>query len=72
MKTKKSQLIYINISFKDNYAGIEDLDLDLECSLVGDYAALAQTMDDLAEIVKVVGIEKLSKELGIDLDFNSV
>ena len=60
------------MSFKDNYAGIEDLDLDLECSLVGDYAALAQTMDDLAEIIKLVGIEKLSKELGIDLDFNSV
>ena len=49
------------MSFKDNYADIEDLDLDLECSLVGDYAALAQTMDDLAEIVKLVGIEKLSK-----------
>jgi len=58
--------------FVDNYAGIEDLDLDLECSLVGDYTALAQTLDDLAEIIKLVGIEKLYKELGIDLDFNGV
>lgn len=53
----------------DNYAGLDDLSLDLECSLVGEYTALAQTLDDLAEIIELVGIEKLSKELGINLDF---
>merc|ERR1712115_416320 len=58
--------------FADAYAGLDSLDLDLECSLVGDYNALAQTLDDLAVIIESVGVEKLSKELGINLDFNSV
>ena len=26
-------------------------------------------MDELAEVVESVGVEKLSKELGVDLDF---
>merc|ERR1711972_191337 len=52
----------------DNFAGLDDLSLDLECSLVGGYTALAQTLDDLAGIIELVGIEKLSKELGIKLD----
>jgi len=49
----------------------EDLDIEtsLECGSSGSYAALAKTLDDLAGIVEEVGIEKLSKELGIDLDF---
>jgi len=58
--------------FVDAYAGLDDLDLDLECSLVGDYNALAQTLDDLAVIIESVGVEELSKELGLNLDFNSV
>ena len=56
---------------QDAYAGLDDLDLDLECTLVGDYGALAQTLDDLAVIIESVGVEELSKELGINLDFNS-
>merc|ERR1712115_193667 len=58
--------------FGDAYAGLDGLDLDLECSLVGDYGALARTLDDLAVIIESVGVEELSKELGINLDFNSV
>merc|ERR1712050_636238 len=59
-------------SFVDAYADLDDLDLDLECSLVGDYDALAQTLDDLAVIIESVGVETLSKELGINLEFKSV
>merc|ERR1711892_333160 len=52
---------------------LKDLDTTLECGFGGSYLSLAQILDDLAEIVSSVGIEKLSEELGIDLDFvNSV
>jgi len=55
------------------FEDLEDLDTELECGFGGSYKGLAQTLDDLAEIVDSVGIEKLSKELGLDLDFvNSV
>jgi len=56
----------------DSFAGLDDLSLNLECSLVGDYAALALTLDDLAVIVESIGIETLSKELGIEVDFNTI
>eukprot|EP00092_Neocalanus_flemingeri_P058298 GFUD01069446.1.p1 GENE.GFUD01069446.1~~GFUD01069446.1.p1 ORF type:complete len:133 (+),score=40.78 GFUD01069446.1:13-411(+) len=52
----------------------DDLDLDIkssqECGTYGSFTALAKTLDDLAGIVESVGTEKLSKELGINLDFN--
>jgi len=55
------------------FEDLEELDTELECGFGGSYSGLAQTLDDLAEIVESVGIEKLSKELGLDLDFiNSV
>jgi len=55
-------------------ATFEDLDIEssLECGSSGSYAELAKTLDDLAVIVEEVGIEKLSMELGIDLDFINV
>eukprot|EP00090_Calanus_glacialis_P029210 TRINITY_DN4686_c0_g1_i5.p1 TRINITY_DN4686_c0_g1~~TRINITY_DN4686_c0_g1_i5.p1 ORF type:complete len:367 (-),score=107.45 TRINITY_DN4686_c0_g1_i5:195-1295(-) len=48
-----------------------DLDIDstLECGTAGSLKALAQTLDDLSQIVEDIGIEKLTKELGIDLEF---
>ena len=64
-----NSIFYLNINlFQDTF---EDLDIEtsLECGSSGSYAALAKTLDDLAGIVEEVGIEKLSKELGIDLDF---
>jgi len=68
----KEQAAFIK-KLGDSFAGLDDLSLNLECSLVGDYAALALTLDDLAVIVESIGIETLSKELGIELDlFNSV
>merc|ERR1739838_871959 len=46
----------------------ENLDIDSSPDC-GSYGALAKTLDDLAGIVEEVGIEKLSKELGINLNF---
>merc|ERR1739838_790973 len=49
----------------------ENLNIDSspDCGSFGSYADLAKTLDDLAGIVEEVGIEKLSKELGINLNF---
>merc|ERR1711915_114440 len=44
---------------------------DLECGTNGSLKALADNLDDLAQIVKEVGIKKLSEELDINLDFLS-
>ena len=64
---------YNSIILQEVFEDLEDLDTELECGFSGSYSGLAQTLDDLAEIVESVGIEKLSKELGLDLDFiNSV
>jgi len=55
------------------FDGLDSFESTLECGFGGSYTGLAQTLDDLAEIVESVGIEKLSKTLGIDIDFgNSV
>ena len=57
--------IYFQVAFHD----IDELNSPLECGANGAYGNLALTLDDLAEIVHSVGIEALSKELGMDLDF---
>ena len=57
--------IYFQVAFHD----IDELNSPLECGAYGAYGNLALTLDDLAEIVHSVGIEALSKELGVDLDF---
>ena len=47
------------------------LDTDLICDFdSGSYEELALTLEDLAEIIKSVGVEKLSADLGINLDFS--
>merc|ERR1739838_283810 len=46
-----------------------DIDSNPDCGSFGSYTALAKTLDNLAGIVEEVGIEKLSKELGINLNF---
>jgi len=57
----------------NEFEDLQPLDLDIECSLNGSYSDLAQLQDDLAKIVEEVGIEKLSRELGVDLSaFNSL
>jgi len=43
-----------------------DLQFQLDC---GSISALAQTMDELAQVIESVGVEKLSKELGVELNF---
>merc|ERR1739838_187432 len=47
-----------------------DIDSNPDCGSFGSYTALAKTLDNLGGIVEEVGIEKLSKELGINLNFN--
>ena len=54
--------------FKDAFSDV-DIDSTLECGTFGSLKALAQTLDELSEIVEEVGIEKLSNELGIDMNF---
>eukprot|EP00091_Calanus_sinicus_P011133 TRINITY_DN25330_c0_g1_i1.p1 TRINITY_DN25330_c0_g1~~TRINITY_DN25330_c0_g1_i1.p1 ORF type:complete len:205 (-),score=49.06 TRINITY_DN25330_c0_g1_i1:46-660(-) len=47
-----------------------DIDeLLIDSGIYGAYGNIALTLDDLAEIVHSVGIEALSKELGLNLDF---
>ena len=43
-----------------------DIDSDLDC---GSFTALATVLDELAEVIDNVGIEKLSEQLGLDLKF---
>ena len=59
----------ILIFFQDAFSGIDELNATLECGQNDSYGNLALTLEDLAEIVQSVGIEELSKHLGIDLDF---
>eukprot|EP00091_Calanus_sinicus_P018762 TRINITY_DN4398_c0_g1_i1.p1 TRINITY_DN4398_c0_g1~~TRINITY_DN4398_c0_g1_i1.p1 ORF type:complete len:230 (+),score=70.59 TRINITY_DN4398_c0_g1_i1:515-1204(+) len=48
---------------------IDELKDTIECGKNDSYKNLALTLEDLAEIVQSVGIEKLATELGIDLSF---
>jgi len=54
------------------FDNLEEFDTSIECSLDGSYNGLALVLDDLNEIVENVGIEKLSKELGIEIDINNI
>merc|ERR1712013_87589 len=54
------------------FDNLEDLDTSIECSIGGSYNGLALVLDDLSEIIENVGIEKLSNELGIDIDLNQI
>merc|ERR1712123_422216 len=55
----------------DDLDSVAILDTDLICDFdSGSYEELALTLEDLAEIIKSVGVEKLSKDLGINLDFS--
>jgi len=49
----------------------DDLNLDpgIKCGQPWNYESLAQDLDDLAGIIESVGAEKLSNELGLELDF---
>ena len=48
-----------------------DLDLGtLDCDTPGSFKVAADSLDDLAGIIEEVGIDKLSEQLGLDLDFN--
>jgi len=58
--------------FGDSYSELDRLGIEIDCSLVGDYKSLAQILEDLVVIIDSVGLEKLSEELGINFDFNSV
>jgi len=47
---------------------IKDLNLGLDCS-VKDFESAAATMEDLANLIQEVGIDSLTNQLGLDLDF---
>ena len=66
-KLLKEIFLLDNNLFQDTFKDL-DLQFQLDC---GSISGLAQTMDELAEVVESVGVEKLSKELGVDLDFIS-
>merc|ERR1712123_561030 len=55
----------------DDLDSVAILDTDLICDFdSGSYEELALTLEDLAEIIKSVGVKKLSADLGINLDFS--
>jgi len=49
-----------------------ELSSKLYCGANGAYEELAISLDDLAEIVQNVGLESLSTELGVDLDYRLI
>ena len=42
--------------------------MDIQCGLNGSYGDFAEVLDDLVTIIQEVGIEELSKELGVNLN----
>ena len=50
---------------------MKDLNTGFDCS-VSDFKSAAAAMDDLADIIKDVGIDELKKQLGADIDFNVI
>ena len=48
---------------------MKELETDIECS-VTDLNSAADTMEDLADIIEEVGINRLKNQLGIDLSFD--
>jgi len=66
---KKSDFIK---KFENAASELDRLDIDIDCSLKGDLSSLALLLEDLAAIIESVGLEKLSEELGINFDINSV
>lgn len=51
---------------------IQDLDLELfECNDARDLSKAASTLDNLADLIEEVGLEKLQETLGIDVNFFS-
>jgi len=66
---KKSDFIK---KFENAASELDRLDIDIDCSLEGDLSSLAQLLEDLAGIIESVGLEKLSEELGINFDINSI
>ena len=57
----------------DDLDSIANLDIAMDCDFQsGSYEELAQTLDDLGKVIKDVGIEKLSEDLGIDFDLSPI
>jgi len=57
----------------DDLNSIANLDIAMDCDFQsGSYEELAQTLDDLGKVIKDVGIEKLSEDLGIDFDLSPI
>ena len=49
------------------------LDTGLTCEFEqGSYEQLALTLEDIAELIKGVGLEKLSEDLGIDFELGLI
>merc|ERR1711937_910009 len=63
----KNRLYFIK-NFENAASELDTLDIDLDCSLEGDLGSLAQLMEDLASVIESIGLEKLSKELGINFE----
>lgn len=53
----------------DQIQKMNDLETDIDCS-VTDLNSAADTMEDLADIIEEVGINRLRNQLGIDLSFD--
>ena len=59
-----------NQCFQAQLNKIENLGFGtIDCTNFGDFSVAASTMTELAALIDEVGIEKLQKQLGVDLSF---
>ena len=58
------------ILFKDELRKIKDLGpIEIECNSSGDFAQAARRLEELANLIEDIGLDKLQEQLGIDLSF---
>ena len=58
------------ILFKDELRKIKDLGpIEIECNSSGDFSQAARRLEELANLIEDIGLDKLQEQLGIDLSF---
>ena len=58
------------ILFKDELRKITDLGpIESECNSAGDFSQAARRLEELANLIEDIGLDKLQEQLGINLSF---
>ena len=60
------------ILIKGELSKIKDLGpIEIECNSSGDFSKAARRLEELANLIEDIGLDKLQEQLGIDLSFLS-